>query len=52
MPQLSVKAKILITILMPSTGLEFIVILVAAPNLYIILRIIVIYITLIIYFIT
>jgi len=53
MPRLSVKVKILITVLIPSAILEPIIILVIAPSLYIILRIAVIYLTLItlIYFI-
>jgi len=54
MPRLSVKAKILITILIPSIRLGPIIILVIALSLYIILTIVVIYLTLItlIYFIT
>ena len=53
MPWLSVKAKILITIFIPSARPGPIIILVAAPSLYVILRIVVIYLTLItlIYFI-
>ena len=54
MPRLSVKAKILITVLIPSIRLGPIVISVVAPSLYIILRTAVIYPTLItlIYFVT
>jgi len=53
MPRLSVKAKILITILISSARLGPIIILVTEPSLYIILRIAVIYLTLItfIYFV-
>jgi len=53
MPRLSAKAKTLITVLIPFALLGHIIILVAAPSLYIILRIAVIYLTLItlIYFI-
>jgi len=53
MPRLSVKAKTLITVLIPFIRLGPIIILVAEPSLYVILRIIVIYLTLItlIYFI-
>jgi hypothetical protein len=54
MPRLSAKAKILITVLIPSARPGPVIILVVAPSLYIILRIAVIYPTLItlIYFIT
>ena len=53
MPRLSVKAKTLMTVLIPSALLGPIIILVAAPSLYVILRIVVIYPTLItlIYFV-
>ena len=53
MPRLSVKAKILITILIPSARLGPVIVLVIEPSLYVILRIVVIYLTLItlIYFI-
>jgi len=53
MPRLSAKAKILITVLIPSARLGLIVILVIEPSLYIILRTAVIYLTLItlIYFV-
>ena len=53
MPRLSAKAKTLITVLIPSALLGPIIILVIAPSLYVILRIVVIYPTLItlIYFI-
>ena len=53
MPRLSAKAKTLITVLIPSTRLGPIIILVVEPSLYIILRIVVIYPTLItlIYFV-
>ena len=54
MPQLSIKVKILITVLIPFTRPGPVVILAIAPSLYIILRIAVIYSTLItrIYFVT
>jgi len=48
MPRLSVKAKILITILIPSARLGPVIILVIKLSLYIILRIVVICLTLII----
>jgi hypothetical protein len=53
MPRLSAKAKILITVFIPSIQLGPIVILVAALSLHIILRIAVVYLTLItlIYFV-
>ena len=53
MLRLSAKAKILITVFIPSARLGPIIILVTVPSLYIILRIAVIYLTLItlIYFI-
>ena len=53
MPRLSVKAKILITVLIPSARLRPVIISVTAPSLHIILRIAVICLTLItfIYFI-
>jgi len=53
MPRLSANAKILITVLIPSIRPGPIIILVIAPSLYIILRTVVIYLTLItlIYFI-
>ena len=53
MPWLSAKVKTLITVFMPFARLGPIIILVAAPSLYVILRIAVIYPTLItlIYFI-
>jgi len=53
MPQLSAKAKTLITVLIPSTQLGPVIISVIEPSLYIILRTAVIYPTLItlIYFI-
>ena len=52
MPRLSVKAKILITVLIPSIRPRLVIII--TLNLYIILRIALIYLTLIliIYFIT
>ena len=54
MSRLSVKAKILITVLIPSIRPGPVIILVTAPSLHIILRIAVIYLTLItlIYFVT
>ena len=54
MPRLSIKAKTLITVLIPSTRLGPIITLIIKPSLYIILRIAVIYLTVItlIYFIT
>ena len=54
MPWLSAKVKTLITVFMPFARLGPIIILVAAPSLYVILRTAVIYLTLItlIYFIT
>jgi hypothetical protein len=53
MPRLSVKVKILITVLIPSARLGPVIILVIEPSLHIILRIVVIYPTLItlIYFV-
>ena len=53
MSRLSVKAKTLITVLIPSARLGPVIVLVIEPSLYIILRIAVIYLTLItlIYFI-
>jgi len=53
MSRLSAKAKILITVLIPSARLGPVIILVAEPSLYIILRTAVIYPTLItlIYFV-
>jgi hypothetical protein len=53
MPRLSVKAKTLITVLIPSVRLGPVIILVIEPSLYITLRIAVIYPTLItlIYFV-
>ena len=53
MLRLSAKAKILITVFIPSVQLGPVIILVTAPSLHIILRTIVIYLTLItlIYFI-
>ena len=51
MLQLSAKAKILITVLIPSARLGFVTILVMALSLNVILRIVVIYLTLIIYFV-
>ena len=53
MPRLSAKAKILITVFIPSARLGPVIILVAAPSLYVILRTVVIYPTLItlIYFV-
>ena len=53
MPRLSAKAKTLITVFIPSTRLGPVIILVTALSLYIILRTVVIYPTLItlIYFI-
>jgi hypothetical protein len=53
MPRLSAKAKTLITVLIPSARLGPVIISVAEPSLYIILRIAVIYLTLItlIYFV-
>jgi len=53
MPRLSAKAKTLITVLIPSARLGPVIVLVIEPSLYVILRIVVIYLTLItlIYFI-
>jgi hypothetical protein len=53
MPRLCAKAKTLITVLIPSARLGPVVILVTEPSLHIILRIVVIYPTLItlIYFV-
>jgi hypothetical protein len=49
--QLSTETKILMAILILSVRLRLVIILVAIPSLYIILRIVVICVTLIIYFI-
>ena len=51
MPQLSIKVKTLITVLIPSTRLGPVIILIAASSLNILLKTVVIYLTLIIYFI-
>jgi len=53
MPRLSAKAKTLITVLIPSAQLGPVIVLVIEPSLYITLRIVVIYPTLItlIYFV-